>query len=272
MQTKKTKIVVFTDLDGSLLNEKYQYSEVKAVVDKLLALDAAVVFCSSKTRAEILPLQIATKISDPFIAENGSAIFIPKGYFQTSHTYTKSKGRFEVIELGVRYSTIRKKLAYVKAETGARIVGFGDLTVEELAKDAHLPLYAARLAKKREYDEPFRLVFGKQDTVLRCIEKQGLRCVAGGRYLHAFGDTDKGKATAILRDLYAEEYPKLLTAGVGNSQSDFSMLEYVDAPFLVEENLSQSNICATWKKVLQFVQENNQRPVEKLIVSASYIA
>jgi mannosyl-3-phosphoglycerate phosphatase len=72
------KTIIFTDLDGTLLSEKYSFQETKPAIDKLLALHTSIVFCSSKTKTELEFYQKKMNLIDPFISENGAAIYIPK--------------------------------------------------------------------------------------------------------------------------------------------------------------------------------------------------
>lgn len=71
MNSKETKIVIFSDLDGTLLDEKYDYQKSKPIIDQLLVLNVPIVFCSSKTEAEIEFYRKELGIRDPFISENG---------------------------------------------------------------------------------------------------------------------------------------------------------------------------------------------------------
>jgi len=251
--------VVFTDLDGTILDEKYDWRSVQPMISELLALDAAVVFCSSKTRAEIEFYRKAIGIGDPFAVENGSAIFIPKGYFTTSYAFSRQTYNYNVIELGVPYSAVRKALTHAKRTLSAEIVGFGDMTVVEAAKETGLPLRLARLAKQREYDEPFQILKGDEQEVLTAIGKEGLSCTRGNRYFHAFGNTDKGKATAALRDLYAREFGEIATFGVGDSHNDLPMLKEVDTPFFIREGEHENTRVAVWRKILCLVAGNGHR-------------
>ncbi len=252
MKHNRTKIVLFTDLDGTLLDEKYDYRKIAPIISQLLALDVAIVFCSSKTRAEIEFYREKIGITDPFIAENGAAVFIPKNYFHLNYSYTKETRRYYVIELSIPYSIVRKKLTEVKMKTAANIVGFGDVTLEEIAKDAALSLSLAKLAKKREYDEPFKIVEGNEKEILCEIKKASLSYTKGNRYFHVVGVGDKGKATIILRDLYARVFGRIATFGIGDSPNDLAMLQAVDTPFLVRKTPRQ-NANAQWKKLLKIV-------------------
>ncbi len=47
------KTIIFTDLDGTLLDEDHSINKTKPTLKQIKALDIDIVFCSSKTRKEI---------------------------------------------------------------------------------------------------------------------------------------------------------------------------------------------------------------------------
>jgi predicted mannosyl-3-phosphoglycerate phosphatase (HAD superfamily) len=76
------KKIIYTNLDGTFLNEKnYSFLESLPALRAAQARDIPVIFCSSKTRAEIEHLRRAAEVNDPFIVENGGADYVPEGYF-----------------------------------------------------------------------------------------------------------------------------------------------------------------------------------------------
>lgn len=248
----QTKTVIFADLDGTLLDEKYEYKTTKPIVDKLTALGGSVVFCSSKTRSEIEYYRKKVNLNEPFISENGAVIFIPKNYFPFSYPCTKTHS-YNTITLGTPYASLRQKLAQIKRKTAAKIIGFGDMTIEELAKDTGLSLGLAQLAKKREHDEPFKLLEGSKTEILNAIKKEGLSCTEGGRYFHLTGNTDKGKATAVLKNLYCQMFGKVETFGIGDGPNDLPMLKVVDKPFLIKKTSGFNANLTAWQRILQLV-------------------
>jgi len=251
LNTEKKKFVIFADLDGTLLNENYQFSEVEAIIHSLVSLNASIVFASSKTKTEILYYRRKLKIKDPFIVENGSAIFIPDNYFQTNYEFSRHTIGYNIIELGVSYEVIREKLTSVKHQTHSEIMGFGDMTIDELAKDAGLPLYLAKLAKNRQYSEPFKILSGDEPHVLQAIKNQGLCYTRGGRYFHVLGCIDKGEAATKLKDIYLRQYRKIYSIGVGNSENDLPMLRSVDAPFFINDI---NEISPVWNNIKSTVE------------------
>ena len=245
-----TKKVVFADLDGTFLNDQYEYTEIKPIVQDLSALGCSVVFCSSKTRREIEFYRKVTGIAEPFISENGAAIFIPQNYFPQNYDCQKSP-RYNIIRLGTPYENLRKKLLDIKEKTKAEIVGFGDMTLQELAYDTGLPLHLAKLAQKREHDEPFRIIGGKKAPVLKAIKKERLKCTEGGRYFHLTGDNDKGKAVNVLKNLYNQAFGQTETFAVGDGPNDLPMLKVVDKPFFIAKK-PESKFNA-WSRILQLI-------------------
>lgn len=248
----KTKSVIFADLDGTFLDDKYDFSETKPIVNQLSALGGSIVFCSSKTRDEIEFYRKAVGITEPFIAENGAAIFIPKRYFPFNYACTKTS-HYNVIRLGTPYRILRQKLAEIKEMTAAKIVGFGDMTLEELAYETGLPLNLARLAQKREHDEPFRIMEGNKSHILKAIKHESLQCTEGGRYFHLTGNTDKGKAINVLKSLYCQMFGQIETFGVGDGPNDLPMLKVVDRPFFIKNKSGLNPRFNAWMGILQLI-------------------
>jgi mannosyl-3-phosphoglycerate phosphatase len=248
----KTKSVIFADLDGTFLDDKYDYSQTRPLVNQLSALGGSIVFCSSKTRDEIEFYRKAVGINEPFITENGGAIFIPKRYFPCNYDCTETE-RYNVIRFGESYGTLRRKLTEIKKKTAAKIVGFGDMTLDELAYNTGLPLNLAKLAQKREHDEPFQIVEGNKSHVLKAITREGLRCTQGGRYLHLTGNNDKGKAINVLKNLYSQMFGQVKTFGVGDGPNDLPMLKVVDKPFFIKRKAGVNSRFNAWTGILQVI-------------------
>lgn len=238
MNNPLPKLVLFTDLDGTLLDPvTYSCQKALPLIKRLRQRGIPIVFCSHKTRAEQEVYRQELGVPDPFIVENGGAIFIPQGYFSFSFDYDKDRGGYQVIELGKPYAEIRRTLEQIRAEIGVDFRGFGDMSAEEVAADAGLDLRAAQRAKDREYDETVKPVENSEemDRVLRAIKEAGLNYTHGGRYYGVMGANDKGRAVAILADLFRKKLDKVETVGIGDSCNDLPMLAVVDIPILVQK-------------------------------------
>jgi len=219
--------IIFTDLDNTLLDKEYSYIEAKEVLRRLKDANIPIIFCSAKTRREQEKIREKMGIYHPFIVEDGSAIYIPKGYFK------KTKGQpindYEIIILGTKIENIIKEIQNLQKK-GYKIIGYQDMTPEEIAEITGLSIHDAKLAKDREFSE----------TIIE-YDKEGLKKLKrkfnveiGGRFIHVFGKgTNKGKAIKILTRFYNEEHEKVKTIGIGDSYTDEPLLKAVDIPALV---------------------------------------
>lgn len=235
--------VIFTDLDGSLLDaDSYSYEPADQALSRIADFQIPLVLVSSKTRAEMEPLRLRLQVQDPFIVENGGAVFIPRGYFPFSVEGAVIQSEYQVIEIGTPYAGLRKALKEVAVDLPSRLQGFGDMTVEEVAAHTGLSPSEARLAKRREFDEPFLLPAGTLtlEQLRPPVEERGLRCTKGGRFYHLMGANDKGTASLRLIEAYRRlaqaRGRTIVTIGIGDSLNDLPMLEVVDRPVLIQRS------------------------------------
>jgi mannosyl-3-phosphoglycerate phosphatase len=247
LNAEVVRTVVFSDLDGTLLDENYSFEVAQPVIARLKALKVPIVLCSSKTRMEIEYFRTKMEINDPFISENGAAIFVPSGYFEVGHYWTKQSKQYDIIELGIAYSSIRKKFERIRKTCTKEIIGFGDMTTEEIAKDTGLTIELAELAKQREYTEPFRPNEHYEADFFSSIRKEGLRFTIGGKYHHIMGDHNKGRAVLLLKELFSKKFKQVRALGVGNQFNDLEMLEAVDMPFFIAK---PQEIQVEWEKII----------------------
>jgi glycerate 2-kinase len=225
-------IVIFTDLDGTLLDaEDYAFDPARAALSLIAARRIPLVFTSSKTRAEIELLRSRLGNTHPFITENGGGIFVPPGYFSMPAS-TQRIGGYEAIVLGKPYACIREEFAALRARHPAEVRGFGDMSVEEVAALTGLDADDAALAMQRDFDEPFVFERAPDEDFLRTITATGLNWTQG-RIFHIMGDHDKGRAITLLLALYRREFGEVFSIGLGDGYNDLPMLQAVDYPVLV---------------------------------------
>ncbi|MGC2165809.1 MAG: HAD-IIB family hydrolase [Gallionella sp.] len=226
------KAVIFTDLDGTLLDDAYNYSKVRPALNLIQRSDTPFILYSSKTRAEINVYRLGLKNSHPYIAENGGGIFIPHGYFKTPIDAEISEGD-RVILLGQPYGTIREQFVRLRKQLNVTVRGFGDMSVSEVASLTGLSGGDAALAKQRDFDEPFVFDGPVEKRFLRAIEACGLTWTQG-RIFHVMGNHDKGRALKILMTLYKRQFGDVSSIALGDGMNDLPMLIAADRPVLVK--------------------------------------
>jgi mannosyl-3-phosphoglycerate phosphatase len=220
-----SRVIVFTDLDGSLLDhDTYSFDPAVRTLEKLKDAGIPVIFAGSRTRIEIEWLQHKTGICGPFIAENGAAVFVPDGCFHFSFESSREAGGYRVLEFGWPYPEVVDALRETVAKLGVRVLAFSDLSASEVADLCGLPLWQAQMAKRREYDEPFRVLDpspAAKSRLLRHLRVRGLHSIRTERFDHLTGVVDKGLAVATLRSWYERELNgRVLTIGLGDSLND----------------------------------------------------
>jgi mannosyl-3-phosphoglycerate phosphatase family protein len=231
--------VIFTDLDGTVLDhETYSFSAAMPALELLREKCIPLVFCSSKTRAEIEIWRKRLGNHHPFISENGGGIFVPLSYFAEDDVRgvwpkTEIIEGYFVLVLGTPYPVLRRALEDLRWN-GFDVKGFGDMSGPEVTEVTGLSGEEAELAKRREFDETFIFHGGEEriEALLRSIRERGLRC-SQGRFYHLMGENDKGKAVEMVRGLYQLKLGDIITIALGDSPVDFPMLEKVDYPVLV---------------------------------------
>ncbi len=234
-------IIIFTDLDGTLLDySTYSFEKALPALQLLKEKDIPLIICSSKTKKEIEYYRKKLDNHHPFISENGGGIFIPKDYFRFQIADLRLKIEetrdYRIIRLGAKYNDLRNAIETLQKE-GFDIKGFGDMTVHELAEIAHMTIEEAQMAKERYFDEPF-IYSGfphKLPQLLKSINKKGFKFTQG-RFYHILGSSNKGIAVSMLINLYKNKYKKIETIAVGDSPNDIPMLERVDYPIIVQKH------------------------------------
>jgi len=249
----KTKImlVIISDLDGTLLDESYSFEAARPALRLLDQLRIPLVFCTSKTRSEVEYYRSILNNWHPFIVENGGALYMPERYFPQTINAPVYRDGCAVIEFGSPYNELIQSIARASADSGCSVRGFNQMSVEEISERCRMPLASARLAKQREYDEPFEILSGDAGRLMEAITRQKKRCIRGGSFYHIIGANDKAHCVNLLRHFYEKNYRRLVvTAGLGDGMNDVGFLNLVDIPILL-----QSAAIANLKKAVPSGQE-----------------
>ncbi len=230
------ELLVVSDLDGCLLDaETYSYDAARPALAALERLARPLVLCSSKTRAEMEVLVRALRLSFPFIVENGGAVVFPSGGRAMEVPGAVGCNGGHLLQLGPPRADLVCALAELATEVGAEVRGFASLAPDEVQALTGLPAEATLHAMRREYDEPF-LVEGDAHTVAALVDaakRRGLRVSHGGRFHHLTGGNDKGLAFRTLLAVYERAGRHFRSVGLGDAETDLSLLQAVERPILV---------------------------------------
>lgn len=215
--------MIFTDLDGSLLDER-SHSYV-AAIPALLDLRRAgipVIPVTSKTAAEVRLLREALGLEGPYVVENGGAVMLPQ-----------PDGAEKRQVFGRAWGDARRFLIQHRETFG--LCGFGDMTAQEISVLTGLSRDAAHRASLREYTEPFVMASPTGLPELTNLARlEGLRIERGGKLFHLSGRHDKGLAVRWLLDEVAAQCPaSVRSIGIGDAPNDLSFLAEVNEPITI---------------------------------------
>ena len=227
------KTIIFTDLDGTLLDQSnYSFADAQPALQRVAASATPLIMCSSKTRRELEDYRRLLNSPHPFISENGGGIFIPRGYFPFA-VAAEPADEYQLIRLGTPYAEIRKQFVCLREQFHAKVRGFADMSVAEVAALTGLAGKNALAAQQREFDEPFIFDGAPDQDFLNAIEAAGLRWTQG-RFFHIMGRHDKGRAVCMLIALYRRQFGETRSIALGDSLNDLAMLVDADQAVLVK--------------------------------------
>jgi mannosyl-3-phosphoglycerate phosphatase len=188
---------------------------------------------SSKTRVEIEVLRDRLVVHDPFVVENGGAIFIPMNSDLGPLVSGEERSGYHVIQLGLKAADIRPLFDRLAGQ--APVKALSGMETDEVIALTGLNPDQAEAARNREFGEAFILedpAFPEEELAIK-VSSLGLRLTKGGRFFHLLGENDKGRSVSILIDLYRRIWPDLIAAACGDAQNDAPLLAAVDRAFLV---------------------------------------
>ncbi len=228
--------LIVTDLDGTLIDhDTYSADAAEPALRAAKQAGVPVVLCSSKTYAEMAALARALRLPPaPLIVENGGAVWFPRQWAGVPPAAVEGEDEGRLLVLGSTAAALRPLLADIAGVTGTTLRGFSSMTDADVAARTGLPLETARLARQRQYSEPFVVESGPSplealDAAARTV---GARVTRGGRFFHLIGETDKGRAVGVVREACAGPTRVL---GLGDAPNDLPLLRAADDAVVVPQ-------------------------------------
>ncbi len=218
-------LMIVTDLDGSLLDHHdYNWDAASEWLTRLKQHQVPLVICSSKTAAEIIPLQKRLGITGaPFIAENGARVVL-------SGTHTAPP------EPSAAYRALCQTLKALQSHF--RFNGFHEFSDAEVARFTGLTLAEASQSRLREASE---VVLWRDDehrlaAFRSALAEHNLALTQGGRFWHVMpAGSGKGMALEQIQQHVAQQEGKArITLGLGDGPNDIPMLERADYAVVIK--------------------------------------
>ncbi|WP_073956643.1 mannosyl-3-phosphoglycerate phosphatase [Thalassospira sp. TSL5-1] len=216
-----TGLVVFTDLDGTLLDhDDYSWEAARPALMRLRENNIPLLAISSKTLAELRGLNARHHLFAGLIGENGGVIEIGSDLHQP----------------GPATQTIDDARSAIEQAVSVPVSSFRSSAARQIADATGLSVEDAALAGNRNCSDP--LIWQPTDNDITLAQniagEFGLKLVKGGRFHTLCGETDKGRAmqTAIAMLQDQQKLPAqrsdITSIALGDSPNDAGMLAQAD--------------------------------------------
>ena len=141
---ENSSIWVVSDVDGTLMDHSYDLSPAKETIKKLQKLSIPVILCTSKTASEVKVIRKELDLTDPYIVENGAAIY--------GESLERVNG--EII-LGIKYESLEEILNLISKEIDYKLTPLNNLTDQEATQLTGLEGNSLNLMRDRHWSMPF---------------------------------------------------------------------------------------------------------------------
>ena len=208
-----SKIWIVSDVDGTLMDHFYDLTPAKETINWLQRLGVPVILCTSKTKSEVKIIRDDLNLKDPYIVENGGAIY---------GEYTDGK-EWEII-LGKSYSILEKILNSLSENINFRLRPLNTLTDDEATDLTGLEGESLNLMRDRHWSMPFLNPPQNFDEDLkRLCEIYAVDIFRGNRMSHLLSK-NSNKGIAIKKLLTKSEILNVQIIGLGDSPNDLPLL------------------------------------------------
>ena len=225
---KNYKILIFTDLDGSLLHrDTFKFDEIKDYLKILLSQGIFIIPNTSKTEKEILEFNNELGSDLPYISENGAAI---NGLNLLNSNLPK-----ELILSREKDSLIKIFEKSVPVNLQNKCKWLSEMDKKKQSLIFGLEDDKLKMALDRKYTIPFLFEGNKSERneLSKIVKNKGLALQEGGRVINLTDKVNKAKALQVFVRFFKKNNKNVKTIAVGDNYNDLDMLKTSEFPCLV---------------------------------------
>ena len=163
----RSKPVVYCTVDPFLSPRGkflYGFDRFQTELDQL---QIPCIWISSRSRLQLDDPRRRAGHVEPFIAEDGCAVYLPEDYFHLKPAKTVRLGRFTCIPVAKAQPASQDALEALSEASGVPVVPLRSLSPRELAQNIGLPNQEAELARQRDFDELFFIAGATEEGLAR---------------------------------------------------------------------------------------------------------
>ena len=210
---ENSSLWVVSDVDGTLMDHSYDLTPAKDTIKLLQEISIPVILCTSKTASEVKAIRTELNLTDPYIVENGAAIY--------GESLKKFNGK---IILGKKYEILEEILNIISKEIDYKLVPLNNLNDQEATDLTGLKGNSLTLMRDRHWSMPFlNPPSFLEEKIDICCKKFKVEIFKGNRMSHLLSiNSNKGKAINALREY--SNIQNLQIIGLGDSPNDLPLL------------------------------------------------
>ena len=219
---ENSSLWVVSDVDGTLMDHSYDLTPAKETIKTLQKLSIPVILCTSKTAAEVKVIRKELNLTDPYIVENGAAIY--------GESLQKVNGK---IILGKKYETLEQILNLISKEIDYELIPLNNLADSEATELTGLKGNSLTLMRDRHWSMPFLNppVF-LEEKINICCKKFNVNIFKGNRMSHLLSTkSNKGIAINALKEY--SNIQNIEVIGLGDSPNDLPLLLNSDIKIVI---------------------------------------
>ena len=210
---ENSSIWIVSDVDGTLMDHSYDLTPAKETIKFLQKLSIPVILCTSKTAAEVKVIRNDLNLKDPYIVENGAAIY--------GESLRRVNGK---IILGQKYETLEEILNFISKDIDYKLIPLNNLTDQEATQLTGLKGNSLNLMRDRHWSMPFlNPPSFLEEKINICSKKYKVDIFKGNRMSHLLSsNSNKGKAINALKEY--SNLQNIQIIGLGDSPNDLPLL------------------------------------------------
>ncbi len=224
----KNKILIFTDLDGSILDKNtFKFDQIKHYMKKILNSGILIIPNSSKTESEIFEFNQELGENLAYISENGSVINglnLLNTNFPNKIILSREKKELVEVFKDKVPENLQNKCKFISnlnKKDQINIFGLDETKIKN--------------ALDRKYTEPFLFEGSKNEkkNLKKILKKNSLTIQEGGRVINLCDNVNKVKSMNKILRIYKKIESYIKVIAVGDNYNDLDMLKNSDLPCLV---------------------------------------
>lgn len=248
-------LLVFSDLDGTLLDDAYSWEAAKPALGRLASLGFPLVLSSSKTLDEMTGIAADLGSNAPLIAENGAVVAVPPEANVSAAPFgTEQVGLYGIEFNGLTRKEIVDYAHGLRQREGYQFEGFADWSVEQVMEHTGLNVAQATHSMARLATEP--ILWHDTNALWERFESElkaeGVRTIKGGRFVHLMGNIDKAMGLKRVVELYQELNPDMEwhVVALGDSPNDLEMLSAAHTAVVIPNPRHSAGLSPTAPRII----------------------